>query len=424
MLSRRSFAALLSLVVCGCAPPEDAEEIGFVQQEMSYSGAKLTRYTLVGEAETSGQKTGDTSMSCNPGLNGACYHKEFLCSGYGVAMQGTGVALDGKVIRYINGGGGWAAGYSWLNDCSSATFAVTDAARGASGRVLSADWSIAVDPAYITLGSYVWIESQNHWYRADDTGGAIDGTHIDVFVADTGWSLGATSSDVFVASDGKFRGHGSASPYVQAQGCSPITTQGAIIDDMDPCFSVLGNHLHWHAEKYGHDSSLIWTNPGTRENVAQWRMRFEAAGDYDLEVFIPEKFAGSRRAKYRVIHSAGTQEIEIDQTQGSGYASLGRFFFEADREYSVELADDTGEASDVTIAFDALRVTLAGQAPPDGSEPGSEPGEDPNLNPYPDPSGDASSGADLVGACAAGGQQSAWLGLLWVTLLAVRRRSR
>ena len=42
------------------------------------------------------------------------------------------------------------------------------------------EWTIAVDPDVIPLGSYVWIDG--HRYRAEDVGGAINYNHIDMFM--------------------------------------------------------------------------------------------------------------------------------------------------------------------------------------------------------------------------------------------------
>ncbi|MSX01911.1 MAG: hypothetical protein F2813_01990 [Actinobacteria bacterium] len=46
--------------------------------------------------------------------------------------------------------------------------------------------SVAVDPGLIPLGSLVYVsvyksKNKDGWFRADDTGGAIDGRHIDVY---------------------------------------------------------------------------------------------------------------------------------------------------------------------------------------------------------------------------------------------------
>lgn len=56
----------------------------------------------------------------------------------------------------------------------------------ASGREAEPYTSIAVDPVIIPLGSYVLIEYENGEVlvgRADDTGSAIDGSHLDLCVS-------------------------------------------------------------------------------------------------------------------------------------------------------------------------------------------------------------------------------------------------
>ena len=42
------------------------------------------------------------------------------------------------------------------------------------------EWTIAVDPDVIPLGSFVWIDGNR--YRAEDVGGAINDNHIDMFM--------------------------------------------------------------------------------------------------------------------------------------------------------------------------------------------------------------------------------------------------
>ena len=54
-------------------------------------------------------------------------------------------------------------------------------AYGATGRALEAFVSVAVDPSVISLGT-VLHDAQGNTYRADDTGGAIKGNRIDIFV--------------------------------------------------------------------------------------------------------------------------------------------------------------------------------------------------------------------------------------------------
>ncbi|HEY3351840.1 MAG TPA: 3D domain-containing protein [Polyangia bacterium] len=173
------------------------------------NNVQLTHYTLVTEDEAAGQHTGDASQLCNSnGLSG-CYHKEFLCSGWGVAMEGTGIAANGQYVRYVSGGGGWSAGYKWLNNCASARFAATDDSYGSTGRALIEDFSIAVDRSVIPYGWFVYIESQGHWFRADDTGGAIIGRHIDIYAAGNRSYSAPATSRVYITATHHEQGDGS-----------------------------------------------------------------------------------------------------------------------------------------------------------------------------------------------------------------------
>lgn len=69
----------------------------------------------------------------------------------------------------------------------------------ASGTVPTAGRTIAVDPSVIPLGTRVIINGQV--YVAEDTGGAIKGNKIDIFVAEHSltWAYGTYSADVYLA---------------------------------------------------------------------------------------------------------------------------------------------------------------------------------------------------------------------------------
>ena len=99
-------------------------------------------------------------------------------------MQGTGLAEDGKYIRYISGKYSYGVG-------------------GAAGSPVP--WgTVAVDPRVIPLGSKIVIEvyGEQKVFLANDVGGAIKGNHIDVFVGPVtikeAYSLGTKSSRVGV----------------------------------------------------------------------------------------------------------------------------------------------------------------------------------------------------------------------------------
>jgi 3D (Asp-Asp-Asp) domain-containing protein len=151
---------------------------------------------------------------------------DWLYSATGVSMQGTGIGLDGKTYHIdALGEGGWVnahakptepsrsgwsagppvwrAGAYWLTHAHGVTFPLDGGgwsdgvgkryvhlpgvsfAPGAS-KPLRYYKSIAVDPGLIPLGSRVYIAAYRHtaghgWFRAQDTGGAIDGRHVDVY---------------------------------------------------------------------------------------------------------------------------------------------------------------------------------------------------------------------------------------------------
>ncbi len=159
-----------------------------------------------------------------PGLSGK-HRIDWLYSATGVSMEGQGLGSDGRMY-HINalGDGGWVtrngtpttpsdgwsagppywrAGGYWRSHNGGVTFPLSAGgwsagdgvkyvplrgvsfARGAS-LPLHFYRSIAVDPSVIPLGSEVYIPAYRHdgyggWFVAQDTGGAINGLHVDVY---------------------------------------------------------------------------------------------------------------------------------------------------------------------------------------------------------------------------------------------------
>jgi 3D (Asp-Asp-Asp) domain-containing protein len=159
-----------------------------------------------------------------PGLAGR-HRIDWLYSAMGVSMEGQGLGLDGRMyhIDALGIGGwvtrsgaptspsnGWAAGPPywraggyWRARGGGVTFPLAlggwSAGPGrtyvplrgvtfAAGGALSLRFyqSIAVDPSVIPMGSRVYIPAYKHdgyggWFVAQDTGGAINGHHVDVY---------------------------------------------------------------------------------------------------------------------------------------------------------------------------------------------------------------------------------------------------
>jgi 3D (Asp-Asp-Asp) domain-containing protein len=159
-----------------------------------------------------------------PGLGGQ-HRIDWLYSATGVSMQGEGLGLDGRMyhIDALGNGGwvtvggqstspadGWSAGSPfwrdggyWRDRHGAVTYPLQaggwSAGTGrnyvplpgvsfAPGASLPLKFlqSVAVDPSVIPLGSRVYIPAYRHdghggWFLAQDTGGAINGHHVDVY---------------------------------------------------------------------------------------------------------------------------------------------------------------------------------------------------------------------------------------------------
>lgn len=161
-----------------------------------------------------------------PGIPGRKSKVDWLYSAVGMSMEGDGLGTDGKRYHIYNlGKGGWVGrdgkkanwsssdrrrtpfwrewGY-WKNSKKGVTFPLDDGTwyagvgkkwlppksvsfkRGPS-LPLRYYRSVATDTSFIPRGSLVWVgayasKNGDGWFRADDTGGAIKGRHIDVYL--------------------------------------------------------------------------------------------------------------------------------------------------------------------------------------------------------------------------------------------------
>jgi 3D (Asp-Asp-Asp) domain-containing protein len=202
-------------------------------------GVAITQYWPAPESWFVGR------MVAAPGLPGL-HRVDWLYSATGLSMEGSGIGVDGRTYHIDElGDGGWVtttgastspadgwsagapywrAGGYWRNKKRAVTFPLSaggwsngDGAKYvplrnvtfAAGESLPLHYeqSIAVDPGVIPLGSRVYVPAYRNdgfggWFVAQDTGGAINGRHIDVYRAppsnplDVGESLG--SQRIFV----------------------------------------------------------------------------------------------------------------------------------------------------------------------------------------------------------------------------------
>lgn len=187
--------------------------------------------------------------------------------------------------------------------------------------------------------------------------------------------------------------------------CEPIPADGRTIDETDSCFHKSGTPSSWYAGDGTEGACLITytTDDPDPDNQATWELTFAADGRYRIEVFTAS--GESRQAKYVVTHAGGTSTVVIDQASSEGFQSLGELDFIAGAPFSITLGDNTGEpyvaTAKIALAFDAVRIVRAGDAP-DGAGDGE---------------GEAGSGG-----CSTTGTRTTGLLLLAALALLARRR--
>jgi hypothetical protein len=214
--ARKGIVALVvAAVVASVAGPASARLLGPGQS----ASFKITYYWFVPESRFVGQAV------AAPGLSGT-YREDFLYSANGVPMEGTGTDLAGSAIHYAGGSGGywvnvsgartdpgrngWSHGApywrdgGWRNASGGVTFKHADGtwdngpgvgkkrpysdSFGTGPGVPVTPWhSIATDTSVLPRGTSVYVPSlattpAHGCFRAEDTGGAIIGNHIDVLV--------------------------------------------------------------------------------------------------------------------------------------------------------------------------------------------------------------------------------------------------
>lgn len=131
---------------------------------------------------------------------------------------------------------------------------------------------------------------------------------------------------------------------------------------------------------WGWDYLYVPTAERTSKVWAEWRDDLPASGLYEIAVFIPNRNATTRRARYKVHGIVGTTaEVVLDINQHrsrNAWVALGVFDLDKNMENAgrVFLNDVTGE-SDKEIAFDAVRFRRIVTTPPGYSPAPDQPSE-------------------------------------------------
>jgi lysozyme len=150
--------------------------------------------------------------------------------------------------------------------------------------------------------------------------------------------------------------------------CSPIPAQGTVLEEDNSCAQLGGPAQSFTAESTGSNGSHLWvptTAAQTPLNFVSWNLGFAQAGLYHVEAYVEGAGANSKETKYVVTHSAGHDEVYLDQSTAAGYVELGNFNFDVSGSFGVRLDDNTGEDPSLgrRVIFDAVRVTPIANVP-------------------------------------------------------------
>lgn len=140
----------------------------------------------------------------------------------------------------------------------------------------------------------------------------------------------------------------------------PVPVGSIVVDDLSAGFVKGGSAAGWHTVAEGYADHLYWTrnNDWARYayNWARWYPTL-TAGQYEVFVYIPERYTTTSGARYWVSHRDGyTQKIVNQNSTGNTWVSLGTYWFRGTSADYVSLSDVTYETYlSRLIAFDAVR---------------------------------------------------------------------
>jgi len=150
-----------------------------------------------------------------------------------------------------------------------------------------------------------------------------------------------------------------------------------LVSELDPGCFVRETTAWWSAFSGDDDHHFytMATDAAEAASTGTWRFGVTVAGDYRVEVFVPDADANATGAVYQVRHEAGVAMVPIDQTTAKGWQELGVFGFSGTEGESILLGDNTGESQDleVRLGYDAVRLTFV---PGSGDTSGTDAGDD------------------------------------------------
>lgn len=143
----------------------------------------------------------------------------------------------------------------------------------------------------------------------------------------------------------------------------PLSGDGGIVDDTDPCVEFFGPAEYWRVEEgVGHGGSLRWTNAFESDvpsNWARWNLHFAETGRYRVDYHSVAQWAVFGSTQYRVRYGDVDEDIVVDLSAGEdGWQPLGEYEFVAGQAQSVSVFDNApvAVASEQHVLADAIRL--------------------------------------------------------------------
>ena len=148
---------------------------------------------------------------------------------------------------------------------------------------------------------------------------------------------------------------------------SPPSTIEIIVDDRDANFVWGGPAGSWYGRNTGYRGHLYWTWNGTttQHNWAKWYPYVPTAGNWAVSVYIPNRYHGSKSARYVIYHAGAQHQQVVNQNiYNNQWISLGTHYFAGGSGEYVFLGDNTGETYATRfVGFDAVKFVRQDGAP-------------------------------------------------------------
>lgn len=175
-------------------------------------------------------------------------------------------------------------------------------------------------------------------------------------------------------------------PTGLAHGCGLVVSEEeTVYDESGGCFiRGCASGPAWAEHDVGAGGGALVTGgyeSPERDCFGRWQLSFASAGEYVVDVHVPDLAPLVSEATYVVRHAAQDTTVVVPQASVGGWVTLGTFAFDVGSFQYVELSDLAPEDGTVQdgpwVVFDAVRVRRAGTPPSDaGVLDAGDPGED------------------------------------------------